>query len=30
MADSSIDLNIVQVQANVLPDVYPEEEKKKR
>jgi hypothetical protein len=30
MADSSVDINIMQIQANVLPDVYPEEDNKKR
>lgn len=27
MADSSVDLNIMQIQANALPDVYPEDQK---
>ena len=28
MADSSIDGPVMEIQANVLPDVYPEEHKK--
>ena len=30
MGDSSVDMPIMQIQANALPDVYPEEEPKKR
>ena len=29
MMDSSVEMPIMQIQANVLPDVYPEDEKKK-
>jgi predicted component of type VI protein secretion system len=29
LGDSSVDMQILEIQANVLPDVYPEEEKKR-
>ena len=29
MADSGVDMQLAQIQVNVLPDVYPEDEKKK-
>ena len=29
LADSAVDEQIVEIQVNVLPDVYPEDEKKK-
>ncbi len=28
-ADSSVDMQIVEIQANVLPDVYPDDDKKR-